>query len=72
MFLERIENFINLASLREEVKKIGADFVTADIVVVFINHFVGSKFSSMFLACLWIRSIGLLCLFFGVAKRRRK
>jgi hypothetical protein len=72
MELERIEKHINLTSLREEIRKVGVNFITAGVVGVFIDHFVGTKFSSMFWASLWITFMGSICLFLGVVRRNKE
>jgi len=68
--LERIEKRINLPALQEEFRKMGGNFVTAGIVGVFVNHYVGSDFSTMFFAASWIASIGLVFLTIGLMKKR--
>jgi hypothetical protein len=48
MLLARMEKLIDLKGLKEDLRKIGTNFVTAGVVGVFINHYVGSNFSDMF------------------------
>jgi hypothetical protein len=44
MWLERIEKHIDLEALKIEFRKIGTNFVTAGVVGVFINHYVGQSY----------------------------
>lgn len=46
--LKSFKEYIRTDSLQDECKKIGVNFITAGVVGVFINHFVGTKFSTMF------------------------
>lgn len=71
MLLERIEKRINLEALKEDFRKIGVNFITAGVVGVFINHYVGSTFSSMFWASLSVTSIGIMALYVGVLRRNK-
>lgn len=61
-----LEKWCNVESVREDLRKLGVNFITAGIVGVFINHFVGSKFSIMFLTSLWITAFGVICSFVGI------
>lgn len=68
MLLKRIEQLINVSFLKEDARKVGVNFITAGVVGVFINHFVGSHWSSMFWASLWITSIGFVLIFLGLIR----
>jgi len=70
--LKWLENRIRVDSLQDEFKRIGVNFVTAGVVGVFINHFVGSKLSTMFWASTWITFGGVFCLFLGLIQRGNK
>jgi hypothetical protein len=69
--LERLERHVELRQLKEELRKLGVNFITAGVVGVFINHFVGSTLSLMFWASLWITAGGLVCLTTGLFRRSR-
>lgn len=70
-YLKIIEKFFKLGALQEEFRKIGGNFITAGVVGVFINHFVGTKFSTMFWASIWINWWGLVLLFIGIMQRNK-
>lgn len=61
-----IKKYIRLSALQEECRKIGTNFITAGIVGIFINHYVGSNFSTMFWAAIWISGFGLVLLTAGL------
>jgi hypothetical protein len=71
MLLKRIENRIDLNALREDIRKIGINLVTAGIAGVFINHLVGSELRSMMWASLSVTSFGLLAMCLGIMRRRK-
>lgn len=66
-----IKRHIDFFALKDEVKKIGVNFITAGVVGVFINHIVGSTFSAMFWTCGWVTFCGLVCLFLGASRREK-
>jgi hypothetical protein len=59
MRLERLEKHVNLSSLKEEFRKIGGNF---------INHYVGSKLSTMFWSAFWVTLIGIAFLTIGLIR----
>lgn len=65
MLLTRIETLFNVAALREECKKMGSNFITAGIVGVFINHYVGTQIPVMLWSAGWVTFIGMLFLMIG-------
>lgn len=66
-----LDKYFDLRSLKEELKKVGVNFLTAGIVGVFINHIAGSVHSLMFSACWWISAMGFICLLLGLFRRMR-
>ncbi|MGB6976206.1 MAG: hypothetical protein WBE18_01950 [Gammaproteobacteria bacterium] len=71
MLLEYIKRHVDLNALKEELRKVGNNLVTAGIVGVFINHYVGSNLSTMFWSSVSITAIGMLALYFGVRRREK-
>lgn len=71
MLLERLESSIDLKALKEDFRKIGVNFITAGVVGVFINHYVGLNFSTMFWASLSITALGMLSLTLGLLRRNK-
>lgn len=67
--LKQIEKYLNVKALQEECRKIGVNFVTAGIVGVFIDHYVGSDPSTMFWTAVWITWVGAILLTLGLFKR---
>jgi hypothetical protein len=72
MLLEHLEKRINLSFLREEFRKIGGNFITAGMVGIFINHYVGLKLSTMFWSAFWVSLSGAAFLTIGLIKIRGK
>lgn len=66
MLLKRIEKHISLKALQEDFRKLGINFVTAGIIGVFVNHYVGTKLATMFWTAFWVTSAGLSFLTFGL------
>jgi hypothetical protein len=56
---------------KEDFRKIGINFITAGVVGVFINHYVGLDFSTMFWASLSITALGMLSLTLGLLRRNK-
>ncbi len=70
--LERIERHISFPALKEELRKIGVNFITAGVVGVFVYHYVGIDPVSMLWASISITVIGSIALYFGIRKRGEK
>lgn len=68
MLLKILEKNIYFNALQDEFRRIGVNFVTAGIVGVFINHFVGSQLSTMFWTAFWITVTGITFLAVGLIK----
>jgi len=62
--------FICFKSLREDMRKLGVNFLTAGIVGVFINHIVGDNINIMKTAAYSISILGglFLGLYRGIKK----
>lgn len=71
MLLERIERSIDLKALKEDFRKIGINFVTAGIVGVFINHYVGIDFWTMSLTSASLTVAGTISLYLGLRKNKQ-
>ena len=71
MLLKNFKEHIKLNELQEEFKKIGVNFITAGVVGVFINHYVGVNLSDMLWASISVTSIGIATLYFGLRKRKK-
>lgn len=68
--LQYIEKFIDINALKEDFRRIGVNCITAGIVGIFINNYVGTEFSHMFWASLSISLIGSVMVCIGILKRR--
>lgn len=68
--LDYIGKLIDIKALREDIRKIGINFITAGIVGVFINYYVGLLFPTMLWASLSITILGILSLYLGLLKRQ--
>ena len=71
MLLKIIKKYFKLNLLAEEFRKIGVNFFTAGVVGVFINHFVGTEFSTMFWASFWVTFVGIVFLAVGISNLYR-
>ncbi|OIZ96314.1 hypothetical protein A1D18_00415 [Candidatus Rickettsiella isopodorum] len=71
MLLEKIEKSINLKALKEDFRKIGVNFITAGVVGVFINHYVGIDFWTMSLTSASLTTIGAISLYLGLRKNKQ-
>lgn len=72
MLLKYIKRFIDSGAFKEDLRKIGINFITAGIVGIFINHYVGYKLSAMFWASAGITCMGILSMALGLSKLRGK
>lgn len=70
--LKRIETYISFPILRDELRKIGVNFITAGIVGVFIYHYVGTDPVTMFWASVTITTIGCVALYYGIRTQGEK
>lgn len=68
MLLEQLERSIDLKALKEDFRKIGINFITAGIVGVFINHYVGIDFWTMSLTSVSLTTIGIISLYLGLRR----
>lgn len=68
MIHKRIGQLFDLAAAKEDCRKIGINFLTAGVVGVFIDHYVGSMLSTMFWASESIATLGVVFLAFGLWK----
>lgn len=66
-----VETRINLHLFKEDLRKIGVNFITAGIVGVFVNHIAGFDLHNMQLSAIVIASIGVICLIYGLRNRRK-
>jgi hypothetical protein len=65
-----IESLFDFKAFQEDLRKIGVNFITTGIVGMFINHYAGLNFSTMFWASFWVAFLGLISLSCGLAKKR--
>ena len=71
MSLERLERSIDLKALKEDFRKIGINFITAGVVGVFVNHYVGLDFWTMSLTSASLTIIGTIALYMGLRKNKQ-
>lgn len=62
--LKYIESFFDMIAFKEELRKIGATFISAGVVGIFLQHIL-----SIGLAC-WLTLSGVVILFFGLIRRK--
>lgn len=66
-----VETRISLRFLKEDLRKLGVNFITAGIVGVFVNHIAGFDLYNMQITALAIASIGVICVMLGLRNRRK-
>lgn len=71
MLLERLERSIDLKDLKEDFRKIEINFITAGVVGVFVNHYVGTNFWTMSLTSVSLTMIGAITLYLGLRKKKQ-
>ncbi|WP_342220692.1 hypothetical protein [Rickettsiella endosymbiont of Miltochrista miniata] len=69
--LLRLERSIDLKALKEDFRKIGINFITAGVVGVFINHYVGIDFWTMSLTSAALTTTGIISLYLGLRKNKQ-
>ena len=70
--LKRIEKHVSFPALKDELRKIGVNFITAGIVGVFVYHYAGTNPLNMFWASVVITIAGSVTLYFGIRKKGAK
>lgn len=71
MLLACLERSIYLKALKEDFRKIGINFITAGVVGVFINHYVGIDFWTMSLTSASLTTAGLIALYLGLRRNKQ-
>ncbi len=66
----KLERSVDLKALKEDFRKIGINFITAGVVGVFINHYVGMDFWTMSLTSASLTAIGVIPLYLGLRKNK--
>ena len=66
---KNLENYFDMYSLKEDLRKIGISFITGGILGLFINHIIGLTIFAA-LAAIWIVIVGLICEFCGAYRRK--
>ena len=66
----KLEISVDLKALKEDFRKIGINFITAGVVGVFINHYVGMDFWTMSLTSASLTAIGVIPLYLGLRKNK--
>lgn len=70
MLIQRIKNNIDVVGLKEDLRKMGINFITAGIAGVFINHLVGSELRNMLYASLLVTTFGVIAMYAGLRRRK--
>lgn len=65
-YLEYLEGYFDLKALKEELKRIGVTFITAGVAGIFLMHLLNPALAG------WLALLGVLFLFVGLTKQRRK
>ncbi len=69
MLLQYIKDRLDTHLLKEDFRKMGVNFITAGIVGVFVNHYVGISFPNMIWTALSITGLGIWFLYIGVRRK---
>ena len=64
-----LKSDLNISLIKDDCRKLGVNFITAGVVGIFINHFVGDHLSTMVWAASSISIMGFSLTLFGVFKR---
>lgn len=70
MLLIHKESAIDIKALKEDFRKIGINFITAGVVGVFVNHYVGVDFWTMSLTAALLTTMGVLVFYLGLRKNK--
>jgi hypothetical protein len=68
VMLKKLLRHIDFKSLQEDFRKIGVNFITTGIIGIFVNHFVGTKLSTMLYTFVLITISGTILLLMGLYK----
>jgi len=68
MLIKCIRAFLDVKTLREDLRRLGVNFITAGLVGIFINHFVGTTLSIMFISSVFISFFGIMLMVLGLLK----
>lgn len=61
----------NCGALRKELRSIGANFITAGMVGIFINHYTGLKWSTVLYNFECVFTVGGIFLLLGLIQRKK-
>lgn len=68
MLLKRLEKHINFEALKEDLRKVGVNFVTAGAIGLFITRVVHPSLA-MGIGSTWVIIMGAIVLFWGIRRR---
>lgn len=71
MVLKYIKRYFNLKALKEDLRKLAVNLMSAGIVGIYINHYVGTELSTMFWASVSIVISGGLLLALSIMRRKK-
>jgi hypothetical protein len=69
IMLKTLEKHLNIHLLKEDIRKLGVNFITAGTAGLFITHIVGLTFL-LAITSLWVIFGGILLLVFGLYKQK--
>lgn len=65
-----LERSVDLKALKEDFRKIGINFITAGVVGVFVNRYVGIGFWTLSLTSASLTTIGIIALYLGLRENK--
>lgn len=68
MLLDYIKRRIDYLSLKDELKKIGVNLITAGVVGIFITHQIGTSTLASIGSCVVVFGLGIVYLYLGIKK----
>ncbi len=71
MLLKNIGWHLDLKAIQKDFRRLATNLMTAGIVGVYINHYVGTRFSTMFWASVSVTTFGAVLLIAGLLRRKK-
>jgi hypothetical protein len=71
MLLKNIKLHFDLKATQKDFRRLAVNLMTAGIVGVYINHYVGTSFSTMFWASVSIIALATILSIAGLLRRKK-